>query len=168
MTTFTRRTLRLTLVLLLPAGCTRGPETAIPSEPPSGFGYAYAGPSCAPWDGFAVSLGLRADSLAPSDSMIAAGDSPQVRLELYPRRSEAGGPSGLAPGILQWPNDPEVAAGARCENGQCVRSPRGRVHLRETRPDGSMRGELEVMLENGDTVRGSFDARWRNRVMLCG
>jgi hypothetical protein len=35
-------------------------------------------------------------------------------------------------------------------------------------PDGRFSGELEVLLKNGDTVRGGFRAEWRNRSMLCG
>jgi hypothetical protein len=163
------RTGTFALVLLAgPAACAGGQESAIPSEPPPGFRYAYAAPSCAPWDGFAVSLVLRDDALTATDSMIEAGDRAHLQIGLYPRGSEGIAPSGLAPGTFRWPNQPEMAGGARCENGRCEAAPTGRVIIRDVQPDGRFSGEVDVILRNGEPVRGSFQADWRTRQMFCG
>lgn len=158
----------LTLAILVATACTGSQEAVIPPGPPAGLSHAYAAPSCAPWDGYAVSLVLRDDTLAATDSMIERGDGPQLHVGLYPRRMGGVGPSGLTPGTFRWPDEPEVAGGAHCESGRCQSAPSGRVMVRQVMPDGTFSGELEVLLKNGDTVRGGFRAEWRNRSMLCG
>lgn len=150
-------------LLLAALACTGQAE---PSGPPIGFEYAYAGPSCAPWDGFAVSLVLRGAALAPGDSAIEAGDTPQLRLAMYPRTSGTG-PSGLRPGTYRWPDEPEVAIGSSCAAGSCTTMPSGRIAVDEVAIDGRLRGTVELQLQDGSTLRGSFDAEWRPRRMFC-
>lgn len=154
---------RVVCLLLAALGCSGQAE---PSEPPTGFEYAYAGPSCAPWDGFAVSLVLRGAPLAPGDSVIEAGDPAQLRLALYPRTTGTG-PSGLRPGTYRWPDQPEVAVGAWCAAGSCTTMPSGRITVREVAADGRFRGTVELRLLDGKSLRGSFDAEWRPRRMFC-
>ena len=139
---------------------------AEPSEPPVGFEYAYAGPSCAPWDGYAVMLVLRGAPLAPGDSAIEAGPAAQLRLALYPRDPGIS-PSGVNPGTYRWPAPTEVAIGSRCEAGTCSTATSGSITLREVGTDGRLRGSAELILPDGVTVRGSFDAEWRPRQMFC-
>ena len=157
------RSFRLTFLLLAALGCS---GQAGPSEPPTGFEHAYASPSCAPWDGFAVSLVLRGAPLAPGDSAIEAGDSPQLRLALYPRTSGTG-PSGLRPGTDRWPDQPEVAVGSRCDAGRCTTMPSGRIIVQDVEAGGRFRGTLDLLLQDGSELRGSFDADWRPRRMFC-
>ena len=153
---------RLPLCLLV-AACSAQAE---PSGPPAGFEYAYAGPSCAPWDGYAVSLVLRGAPLAPGDSVIDAGQEAQLRLALYPREPGIS-PSGLKPGSYRWPSEIEVAIGSLCQAGICSTASSGKITLREVGTDGRLRGSAELELPGTGKVRGSFDAEWRPRQMYC-
>lgn len=155
---------RSVLAILALLGCFALPE---PAAPPEGLGFAYAAPSCAPWDGYAVSLVLRRSPLVPGDSAIEAGDFPQLRLALYPRQTGSAGLSGLRPGTYRWPAAPEVAIGAWCDATQCTPSPTGRITVREAARDGRLTGAIELLLQDGRTLRGSFDAEWRPRRMFC-
>ena len=151
-----------TLCLLL-AACSAQAE---PSGPPAGFEYAYAGPSCAPWDGYAVSLVLRGAPLTPGDSVIEAGPAAQLRLALYPRAPGIA-PSGLNPGTYRWPGETEVAIGSLCQGGSCSTATSGRITLRDVGTDGRLRGSAEIELPGTGIVRGTFDAEWRPRQMFC-
>jgi hypothetical protein len=155
--------LRLLALCPVLAACSAQSE---PSGPPAGFEYAYAGPSCAPWDGHAVSLVLRGAPLAPGDSAIEAGPSPQLRLALYPR-SPGIAPSGLNPGTYRWPSGTEVAIGSLCQGGSCSTATSGRILLREVGADGRLRGSAELELPDAGTLGGTFDAEWRPRQMYC-
>ncbi|HJR36035.1 MAG TPA: hypothetical protein VJ817_13855 [Gemmatimonadales bacterium] len=148
---------------LVAAACSAQAE---PSEPPPGFEYAYAGPSCAPWDGHAVMVVLRGAPLAPGDSAIEAGPAPQLRLALYPR-SPGISPSGLNPGTYRWPGETEVAIGSICQGGSCSTATSGKVTLHVVGTDGRLRGSAELTLPDAGTIRGSFDAEWRSRQMYC-
>jgi len=143
--------------------CGDSPDLATLPPSPPGFAYAYAAPSCAPWDGPAVSLVLRSDPLAGSDSLIEQGDRPQLRISIYPR--EAG---GLARRTYRWPRQPEEAAASRCESGQCDPVSAGWVTIRTIAPDSQLTGELELRFEGGGTARGGFRAAWRSRRYFCG
>ena len=155
--------MRLLPLCLVVAACSAQSE---PSGPPAGFEYAYAGPSCAPWDGYAVSLVLRGAPLAPGDSAIEAGSGAQLRLALYPRKPGIG-PSGLNPGTYRWPSETEVAIGSRCQTVSCSTATSGRITLREVGSDGRLRGSAELELPGTGIVRGTFDAEWRSRQMFC-
>ena len=148
---------------LVVAACSAQAE---PSGPPAGFEFAYAGPSCAPWDGYAVSLVLRGAALAPGDSAIEAGSAAQLRLALYPR-SPGISPSGLNPGTYQWPSETEVAIGSLCQAGSCSTATSGKITLSAVGTDGRLRGSAELTLPNAGTIRGTFDAEWRPRQMFC-
>lgn len=153
---------RLPLCLLV-AACSAQAE---PSGPPAGFEYAYAGPSCAPWDGYAVSLVLRGAPLAPGDSVIDAGQEAQLRLAVYPRAPGIS-PSGLNPGSYRWPSETEVAIGSLCQAGSCSTATSGKITLRNVGTDGRLRGSVELALPDAGTLRGAFDAEWRPRQMFC-
>jgi hypothetical protein len=153
------------LIVTTALGCARPPE---PAGPPAGYDHAYAGPSCAPWDGYAVSLVLRSVPLAPGDSVIERGNEPQLRLGIYPRKTRGSGPSGLAPGTVRWPADPEVAGGALCAGGRCSAMPRGAITSRQVDDDGRLRGHVDLQLADGRAARGTFDAEWRHIRRLCG
>lgn len=154
---------RLTL-LLVALACA---QTSEPDEPPVGFEHAYAAASCAPWDGYAVSLVLRREALAPGDSAIEEGTAPQLRLALYPREGGGVAPSGVRPGTYRWPREPEVAIGARCQDGQCATMPSGQITVREARSDGRLLGTVDLRLADGSVLRGAFDAEWRPRRWFC-
>ena len=152
------------LVVLGLLDCSAPPE---PGAPPAGLGFAYAAPSCAPWDGYAVSLVLRGTPLAPGDSAIEARDGVQLRLAIYPREIGGPSPSGVRAGTYRWPAEPQVAIGSWCQTTECTTSPTGRITLREVLADGRLRGSVELLLQDGKTLRGSFDAEWRPRRMFC-
>ena len=164
-TTHLRANFRMSLLglCLVLAACSAQSE---PSGPPAGFEYAYAGPSCAPWDGYAVSLVLRGAALAPGDSAIDAGSEAQLRLALYPREPGIS-PSGLKPGTYRWPSDTEVAIGSLCLAGTCSTATSGKIILRDVGTDGRLRGSVELELPGPGTLRGTFDAEWRPRQMYC-
>lgn len=156
---------RSVLAILALMGCSAPPE---PTAPPTGLNFAYAGPGCAPWDGYAVSLVLRGEPLAPGDSVLEGGDSPQLRLAIYPRGSGGTKPSGLRPGTYRWPDKRGVAAGALCERGRYTAIPSGRITVREIGADGRLTGYVDLRLAAGRTTRGGFGAEWRPRRMFCG
>lgn len=139
-----------------------------PTDPPAGFPHAYAAPSCAPWDGYAVSLVLRSTPLAPLDSLIEQGTDAQLQLAIYPRDGRGTGLSGIRPGTVRWPADPEVAGGSLCEGGRCTGISRGRIVVRDAQDDGRLRGFVDLTLGDGRSIRGTFDAPWRPRTQLCG
>ena len=155
--------MRLLSLGLMIAACSAQSE---PSGPPAGFEFGYAGPSCAPWDGYAVSLVLRGAPLAPGDSAIDAGSAAQIRLALYPRNPGIS-PSGLSPGTYRWPGETEVAIGSLCQRGSCTTATSGRITLRHVGTDGRLRGSAELALPGTGIVRGTFDAEWRPRQMFC-
>jgi hypothetical protein len=151
------------LVSLIAAACGDHADPASLPPVPAGFAYAYAAPSCAPWDGYAVSLVLRTTPLAGADTVIEAGDAPQLRVSIYPRDG-----AGLAKRTYRWPRQPEEATASRCESGQCEPAPSGWVTIRAVAPDSEVTGELELKLQPSRTVRGGFRALWRARRYFCG
>jgi len=153
---------RLSLCLMV-AACSAQSE---PSGPPAGFEYAYAGPSCAPWDGHAVMVVLRGAPLTPGDSAIEAGQAPQLRLALYPRGPGVS-PSGLNPGTYRWPSETEVAIGSLCQAGSCSTAASGKVTLHDVGTDGRLRGSAELELPGAGPLRGTFEAEWRPRQQYC-
>jgi hypothetical protein len=163
-------TRRVPLVLLgtLILGCSGQADGTFPSGAPPGFRNAYAAPNCAPWDGYAVSLVLRDDALSPTDSAIENTDQRHLQLHLYPRTDRGLSPSGLAPGVFQWPHDPNEASGVLCENGACEDIPSGRIRIDAVSPNGDFSGSVNLHLENADSIRGGYRATWRHREMLCG
>jgi hypothetical protein len=140
----------------------------MPGGAPSGFQNAYAAPSCAPWDSYAVSLVLRDDALAPTDSLIENGQQPHLQIGLYPRNTRAENPSGLEPATFEWPAEPVVGSAVYCANGDCEDMPRGRVRVTSVFPNGDFAGDVEITMKDGTVVRGSYRASWRHRSMLCG
>ena len=135
---------------------------------PTGFEHAYAAPDCAPWDGYAVSLVLRHSEIAPLDSAIERGDDEQVRLGIYPRNSRASNPTGLKPGTVSWPAKSQVAGGALCTAGRCTAIQRGTITIRDVEADGRLTGSVDLTLPGSRSVRGTFQAAWRKRALLCG
>lgn len=154
------------LVAVAALGCP--PQQPEPTGPPAGFEHAYAAPSCAPWDGYAVSLVLRRTPLAPLDSLIEARDGPHLQLGMYPREARGAGRSGIRPGTFRWPADPEVAGGAFCDGERCTSMPAGRITVLDAAADGRLRGFVDLTLGDGRSIRGTFDASWRQRMQLCG
>lgn len=133
------------------------------TAPATALAVAYAAPSCAPWDGYAVSLVLRTDSLADSIRAIENGSSPMLRIALYPRES-----GWTAPRTYAWPAEPEEASGSWCPAGACAGVPRGRVTIRHLGPDHGFDGDLTVWLADGSRLTREFRAAWRPREQLCG
>ena len=157
-----------TLLLTVSSACVGGQETPMPGGAPSGFQNAYAAPSCAPWDGYAVSLVLRNDALAPTDSLIENGQQPHLQIGLYPRNTRGENPSGLEPITFAWPAEPVIASAGYCVNGRCEDTPQGRVRVASVSPSGDFAGDVEITLKDGKVVRGSYQAKWRDRTILCG
>lgn len=140
------------------AGCNRSSDLGPVPEPPAGYPFAYATRDCAPWDGPAVTVyfaAVESEQIPPADR----------HLEVSIYRS----PTDLAGRTFGWPADPEVGGGRRCLSADtCEVVPEGRVSIRESRPDSSLAGELFLRTASGDTVRGGFNARWRDRRIMCG
>ena len=141
--------------------CVACADAATAPAPP--LPYAYAAPSCAPWDGYAVSLVLRGDSLADSVTAIESGTTTLLRIALYPR--EAGDVTLRA---YTWPAAPEEAGASWCRSGACVTAPRGQVTIERIRPDHGFDGTLTVSLPDGSRMTREFRAAWRPRQQLCG
>jgi hypothetical protein len=150
------RILSITALAAL-AGCSSSAGT--PPSPPA-FDVAYAQPSCAPWDGAAVELVLRPDSVPGS----AAIDSASTRLQLaiFPTAS-----SNLV-GTYSWPSQPEQAMGSACTEAGCEILPSGTVEILAVNTDSSLEGTVSLRRRDSTTVRGGFHAQWRGRTILCG
>jgi hypothetical protein len=88
-------------------------------------------------------------------------------MAIYPHESGGPSPSGVRPGTYHWPAEPEVAIGSWCDATECTSSTAGRITVREVSADGRLRGSVELLLQDGKTLRGSFDAEWRPRRMFC-
>lgn len=123
--------------------------------PPSS-GVAVA--DCAPWDGSATSIFL---SDAPGERL--PPPLPYLQLIVYEpgarlstRRIELGrmeDGSGIA---------------VRCQaGGGCATSNRGTVEFDAPGPDRSLAGAYRIIFA-GDTVAGTFRARWSPRAAICG
>lgn len=133
------------------------------TAPAPALAHSYAAPSCAPWDGYAVSLVLRGDSLADSVTAIESGTTTMLRIALYPREAGA-----IMLRDYAWPAAVEEAAGSWCRSGACVTVPRGRVTVQRIRPDHGFDGTLTVRLPDGSRMTREFRAAWRARQQLCG
>jgi hypothetical protein len=139
------------------AGCGSGPDLAPAPGPPADFRYAYASPDCAPWDGRAVQILLTTTpAAAPEEAR------PQLRLAIYPRETE------LADQAYRWPNEPQVATGARCTTDSCQTASAGEIRLGPARADSALEGTVTLQFGSTETLIGGFRARWRPRRMFCG
>jgi hypothetical protein len=137
--------------------CGSGSDLAPFPNPPDDFAFAYASPSCAPWDGRAVEILLTATpSSSPEDAR------PQLRLAIYPRTPKLEGTT------YRWPADQEMATGARCDADSCHTAPAGEVHLGAVHPDSTLDGTVTLRFGPADVLTGGFRAIWRSRRMLCG
>jgi len=144
------------LALTLTA-CGSGSGLAPFPNPPDDFAFAYASPSCAPWDGRAVEILLTsAPSADPEDAR------PQLRLAIYPRTPELQGTT------YRWPADQEMGTGARCDADGCRTAPAGEVRLGAVRPDSTLEGAVTLRFGPDEVLSGGFRATWRSRRMLCG
>ena len=146
------------LGVMLALGCGDSSESAPLPTAPDGFGFAFATPDCAPWDGRAVSI-LLTGSYADS----VDGASRQLRVAVYPRSDSVAGHR------FQWPADPEVAAGTRCQGPEsCEFATSGEIVFRPTRSDTVLEGRVLLRFKNGDSTFGGFRAEWRSRQVMCG
>jgi benzodiazapine receptor len=123
---------------------------------PASLGVAVA--DCAPWDGSATSIFL---SDAPGERLPPPLPYLQVIIyepgpRLFTRRIDLGrmeDGSGIA---------------LRCQTGGgCATSNRGTVEFDAPGPDGSLAGAYRIIFA-GDTVAGTFRARWSPRTAICG
>jgi benzodiazapine receptor len=142
-------------------------NATIVARNPGGTGAAVSGPpaegvaaaDCAPWDGSATSIYLSGSS----DVEMLPPPPPYLQLIIYEHgtrlssrriefgRMEAG--SGIA---------------VRCHAGDgCATSNRGTVTFDAFEEDGTLHGSY-VMNFSGDTVAGTFRARWSTRAAICG
>lgn len=147
------------LGLILSLGCGGGASQLSPlPDPPDGFGFAFATPDCAPWDGPAVSIlltGSRADSVD--------GMSRQLRVAVYKETDSIVG------NRFHWPSDPEVASGTRCQGSEsCESAESGEIDFRPTGSDTLLEGTLLLRFPKSDSVYGGFSAEWRPKRALCG
>jgi hypothetical protein len=153
-----RPVIRFTTLLTLGlVACGSGSDLAPVPNPPDDFAFAYASPSCAPWDGRAVEILLTEAPSADPEQV-----RPQLRVAIYPRTSELEGTT------YRWPADQEMATGARCEADSCQTAPAGEVRLSAVRPDSTLEGTVSLRFGPGDVLTGGFRATWRSRRMLCG
>ncbi|MGH7512639.1 MAG: hypothetical protein ACREOQ_06930 [Gemmatimonadales bacterium] len=139
------------------AGCGPSSDPAPVSRPPANFGYAYASPDCAPWDGRAVQILL---TTAPSDT--PEDERPQLRLAIYPRELRIAGQT------YRWPAEPEMATGSRCTGDACQTASAGEIRLGSARPDSALQGTITLRFGPTEVISGGFRAVWRPRRVFCG
>jgi len=146
------------LTLILALGCGGPSQLATLPDPPEGFGFAFATPDCAPWDGPAISIlltGSRPDSVD--------GMSRQLRVAVYKQRDAVVGHR------FQWPADPEVASGTLCQGSEsCEAATSGEIDFRPTGSDTKLEGTVLLRFPKSDSLYGGFRAEWRPRRAMCG
>jgi hypothetical protein len=145
------------LSLILALGC-GGSQSATLPDPPEGFGFAFATPDCAPWDGPAISIlltGSRSDSVD--------GVSRQLRVAVYKQSDSVVGRR------FHWPADPEVASGTLCQGSEsCEAAASGEIFFRPTGSDTILEGIVLLRFPKSDSLYGGFRAAWRPRRAMCG
>ena len=146
-----------TSAALILLGCGSGYDLAPMPNPPDGFAYAYATPSCAPWDGRAVEILLTAAPAVDPENA-----RPLLRLVIYPRERD------LARKSYRWPADPEMATGARCTADACDFAESGEISLRAVRADSAVEGTVTLRFQSNEVLSGGFRAEWRSRQVFCG
>jgi hypothetical protein len=139
------------------AACGSGSNLAPFPDPPDHFAFAYASPSCAPWDGRAVEILLTTMPAADPEKA-----RPQLRLAIYPGTTELEGAT------YRWPAEQLMATGARCDGGACRTAPAGEIRLGHVHPDSTLDGTVTLRFAPDDVLSGGFRAVWRSRRMLCG
>jgi len=141
------------LATILPSAGCRSEVT-----PSSNYPYAYASPTCAPWDGPAVTIYLTptlADSIAPGAAHLS--------ISIWTSASELPGRS------FSWPTDKQTGAGVRCaRQGDCEAAAAGRVAFRPFAADSVLEGSFDLLFSDSTSERGGFRAAWRPRQELCG
>ena len=152
-----RPVIRLTSTLTFGlTACGSGSGLAPFPDPPDDFAYAYAAPSCAPWDGRAVEILL---TTAPAADPEEA--RPQLRLAIYPQTPDLEGTT------YRWPADPELATGARCDADSCRTAAAGEIVLTAVYPDSTLEGTVTLRFGPQEVLTGGFRAIWRSRRILC-
>jgi len=146
-----------TSAALILLGCGSGSDLTPIPNPPDGFAYAYAMPSCAPWDGRAVEILLTAWPTADPENA-----RPLLRLVVYPRERDLAGQS------YRWPADPEMATGARCTADTCDFAESGEIRLGAVRVDSALDGTVTLRFQSNEVLFGGFRAEWRPRQVFCG
>jgi hypothetical protein len=149
---------RYTLALILGlGGCASRAERAPADE--RKWSHALARTDCAPWDGPAVSVDL-------SDAPLVEGAAvpPFLRLALYLESTQETD-ADLIVGELR----PGGASASWCPaEGECLSAASGVVHLTGRQGGDTLSGRYQLVLPDGDRLRGRFTAPRERRRILCG
>lgn len=149
-------------------GCTLAALTAIGvfhnsrQAPAAGGGAAlegFAAADCAPWDGAATSIYL-SDA---TDSGRIPPPPPYLQLIIYQPAAR------LVDHRVEFGRMEDGSGIAvRCQaGGGCATSNRGSVEFGAAGEDGALLGSYTIDF-SGDTVAGTFRARWVQRAAICG
>ena len=115
--------------------------------------------SCAPWDGLAITITLTSESAqcdrAPSGGYLSMGV--WRGLPLHDRQ------------IVKFGSGSDNGFGSRCaKEGDCQGAESGMIEFEKFKEGSGARGRYELHFKSGETVKGTFDAQWCKRRLLCG
>ncbi|MGE0352441.1 MAG: hypothetical protein AB7I33_00805 [Gemmatimonadales bacterium] len=114
---------------------------------------------CAPWDGPATRLLFTETAWEPDSEPVA----PMLTIAVYRPAAD------LAGQRISWPADTEVAYASWCPAADdCRNAEAGTIRFGRRAEDGSLDGFFDLTFAGGHREAGSFQARWRNRQVLCG
>ena len=124
----------------------------------SEFRYALIQRSCAPWDGAAIEM-----TLTKERATCQRRPAPYIEMGVW-----KGLP--IQPGqVVKFAAISDVGFASRCEReNDCVRAESGEITF-DTYKDGvGASGSYVLHFKGGETVSGSFDAKWCEMRVMCG
>jgi hypothetical protein len=150
--------LRLRVVLLTLAALVAVVSTTGTAEP-SKYSYALVRGSCAPWDGGAVDVTLSTEPLECKQ------EPHGEYLAIYIWRGLP-----LHPGqVIKIRAGSDDGGVSRCKKtGNCERAESGEISFDSFVEGKSASGRFAVHFKNGETVTGTFQARWCVERVTCG
>lgn len=146
------------IVLALFLGTLLACDTDGVLAPPLGLSHAVASATCGPTDGPGVAV-----LLAPSALESASPTQPNVRLNVWRPATDLVGTWSLAPSSVQGSAARIGSAGSVIDGAA-----HGSITVLSVREDGTVVGNVDLVLRSGEQVRGGFRARWIPTTPMCG
>lgn len=149
------------LALLMAGSLACGDDGMPVHQPPAGFSFAYATPSCAPWDGPAVTLYLTPQAVDSGSPLPPPGAS--LGVSIWKSRAELPGAR------FSWPSSGQVGAAQVCtREAECEAASGATVAFGQDGSQDTLQGMMDLAFPQRGRITGDFRARWIQRSMFCG
>lgn len=126
--------------------------------PPVGLSHSVATATCGPADGPAVAVVLASSAIASASPTL-----PHLRFNVWQPVTDLVGSWSLGPSSAQGSAARIGAAGSVVDVVT-----RGSITVLSVQADGTVVGNVDVVLGSGDRIRGGFRARWMPATSMCG